>query len=516
MADRGGKKESTDGHGPLESAQSTLTDEEAPLDPPTVGPRAPPVEPPVEPPVPRGSSKGKLPQVGPRKEVTGQGPRLSKADVPREPSGQGPRLSKVEVPKEPSGKGPRLSKSDLPAVNQKSKSGLAQVKPRLSKQIPAVQDPGSEPATDSRPALNDDARGAKTDERPGLSDSTAQKTELRAPLSEAMAGPRAAESPTTLRPSLGQGDAPTGPNRPLHELGTTPGHRGPALDESTDKRAVPRAEEEIVESSTDRRPRPDAEALQDNPALSTLGYRSLRYKEKGPRLLDKQTTLILAAAVAGTFVLGAILWKVASPAPPPPDPSVLAPLPRSIADAAKPAPPPEKPQVADAPKKPEGIFLEEQVDAGNGYVKTVKIEAGTLLILSDPEVVISRNGQELGRTPLTITLPVGNIALQVANREQGLSRTMNLEVGPGQNPSKRWTFIRGRIEVRAPNGTTVTIDGRAVGRAPLSPVPLWPGLHTVEVAFPRGGTDKRRVDVDPGETHPVDFEAPVYDSKLAQ
>jgi hypothetical protein len=248
---------------------------------------------------------------------------------------------------------------------------------------------------------------------------------------------------------------------------------------------------------------------------SNITQRGLRYREKGPPLLDKQTRLYLAGAVTGTFLLGAILWKLASPSPPPADPSLLAPLPKAVAEAARPAPPPEKPQPAVA-TKPEGIFLEEEVDAGFGKVRTVKIEAGTIQILSEPDVVISRNGLELGRTPITITLPVGTVALQVANREQGLSRTMNLEVQPGVNTSTRWGFSRGRIEVRAPAGTQVTIDGRYQGKTPLPAVALWPGMHTVEVAFPKGGKDKRRVDIDANVTQATDFEAPVYDSKLAQ
>lgn len=495
-----GPGESTDRHSALpRTPGSTLTDEEPPpTDVPTMVPRNNPGKkgpngewPTVldEPPAVAQASKSKLPAVG-RKSTRGELPvvQVSKSGLPK-------------VADRPP------SKTNLPQVGERppSKTNLPQVKARLSKQIPAVQDPEVGKKTEMRPGLGDQTLEVKTDARPLLDDQTVR--------------PKLTESPTTLRPSLGQENAPTGPQKPIHELGTQPGLRaGGAVEVDTDRTRRPEGDtgpNPIGELTTDKKRALTAEPLRDDPAVSTMGYRSLRAQRKEP-LLDKQTRLYLAAAVAGTFVVGAILWKLAGPTPPPPDPSLPRTLPKALVDAARPAPPPDKP-VAPEVKKDDNIYLTEEVDAGFGKLKTVKIPAGTIQILSDPDVTITRkDGAELGRTPITITLPVGTNALVVTNKEQGLTRNMNLEVEPGVNSGVRWSFSRGRIEVRAPAGTRVTIDGRFVGKTPLSPTALWPGNHTVEVAFPKGGTDKRRIDVEAGVTQATDFEAPVYDSRLAE
>jgi eukaryotic-like serine/threonine-protein kinase len=142
----------------------------------------------------------------------------------------------------------------------------------------------------------------------------------------------------------------------------------------------------------------------------------------------------------------------------------------------------------------------------------VKVAAGTIQILSTPDVTITRNGVELGRTPITITLPVGRNELQVSNRAEGLARTMNLEILDDKNESVRWS----KVSVNAPQGTRVAVDGRTVGKTPLQEIPLWPGTHTLDITFPKGDKEQKKVQIEAGTTQAVYFEAPVHDVDVSQ
>jgi hypothetical protein len=488
----------------LKSAQSTLTDEsddagQLPPEPPTIGAR-PSTKRTVtaEPSVPKGQplKEKSLARGTPLKEPSvARGTPLKEPSVAKGTPLKEPSNPKAAPLKEPSvAKGTPLKEPSNPRGEPlppgSSKSKLAAVPPRASRpsnpavpktksvtRMPAVTPHTTAPSldeiemrTESRPALNESAE-ASTDARPALP-------------------PKATESPTTLRPSLGASDVPI----------TTPGPKG-----------------EIIEVSTDKGQRALAdEPLQGNPAVSTMGYRSLRYREEGEKLFDKQTRMIIGAAVVGTFLLGAVLWKLASPKPVQPkfDPSAPTQLPRSVAEKAKPAEPEKQPD-AVAEKNLDEVFLEEQVDAGPGKTRTVKVPAGTIQILSVPDVSISRNGQEIGHTPLTITLPIGKIELVATNREQGLTRTMYLDVA-AKNDGVRWVFVRGGVDVHAPAGTRIAVDGRVVGKAPMGSISLWPGTHTLDITFPKGDKESRKFTIEAGVNQPQYFEAPVHDVDVSQ
>jgi hypothetical protein len=511
-APEGGPVESTDRHARLPSAEQTMSDDDdvAQLDPPTIGPRHN-TKPPgtvLEKSVPKGAAlkEPSSPRAAPLREASAargaplKEPSVSKGTPLREPS------SPKGVPLEPG----QVSKSKLPAVGPRTASkqvpavSAPRTRTRSSTRVPVVSESPTDPP---RPALMDESEG-KTESRPALSEEL--KTDARPALPpepktderEALPPPavraepkpqKVAESPTTLRPSLIQAEDTDKKKRPP-DLVTTPGALGSAVELNTGK--LP--------------------SLRGDPGLSTMGYRSLQAL-KGERLLDRKTALILGGAVSGTFLLGAILWKLASPAPPQPrfDPSRPTALPRTAVKDAKPPPEPEKPPEPATAKK-SAVMLEETVDAGNGMTRTVKVPAGTIQILSTPDVTITRNGLELGKTPITITLPVGRNELQVANRAEGLARTMSLEILDDKNESVRWTFVRGRVAVNAPPGTKVSVDGRAVGKVPLQEIPLWPGTHTVDITFPKGDKEQRKVQIEAGTTQAVYFEAPVHDVDVSQ
>lgn len=448
-------------------AGSTLVDEEE-QDGPTKG---------FEPLPPKPAAPAPRPQEPRRPEKSaGKGSSLSKmqaaGSAPARPEGT-PAPARGPLSKEglPAVRGPR-SRDDMPAVKRTMSSDKLPV-PRLSRPgLPQVKGPPRTKSSTAQAAV----------------DPTRELT---------------AESPTQLRPALPADDQATSARPALHELGTQ------KVPPSERPKGLPPIEPPAPPNTLE-----PAEPLQDNPAASTMGYRSLQPRQKWP--FDRKTTVLLSGAVAGTLLLVGLLLGGRSSPPPPERPPPPIPLPRAVAEAARAAPPPERAEPTPAPQRPQAVFIEEQVDAGAGYVKTVKIEAGTIQIISELEVTLARNGVELGRTPINVTLPVGTNVLTVTNKALGLSTTRTVEVQPGQNPNRRLEFPRGRIEVRAPAGTRVAIDGRSVGKAPLAPVAVWPGGHLVEVVFPKGDKDSRRLTVEAGFNAAVEFEAPVHDSQLAQ
>jgi hypothetical protein len=67
----------------------------------------------------------------------------------------------------------------------------------------------------------------------------------------------------------------------------------------------------------------------------------------------------------------------------------------------------------------------------------------------------------------------------------------------------------GRIEIQAPSGTDVTVDGDHTGTAPISdPVYVDPGAHTVKLKGPDGTTDTESVSVLAGQKAVAKFSGP--------
>ena len=311
--------------------------------------------------------------------------------------------------------------------------------------------------TEARPplTLDDTERGVKTTMRAPLADDTerGQKTEMRPPLSEQAAKPK--------RPSVPSSRGVPGP---LED----PGPRGPGT------------------------------------FILPAGYMPPPPK---PKVIDKPTGMKLGILAGATLLIGGSLWFVLSPKPPPPVKMPKAS--KALDDAIKPAfVPKENVEVAPLPEKETRLMIEDKVDG-----RTVKVEGATLKIESVPEVTISRNGVELGKTPLLTTLPVGTVTLQVANKAEGLARTVTIEVDKKPDQYKKLEFYRGRIDVRAPAGTKIFLDGRQMSSGALS---AWPGSHTIDVTFPKGDKDSRKIDVIAGDTVSVEFEAPIHDSALSE
>ena len=130
------------------------------------------------------------------------------------------------------------------------------------------------------------------------------------------------------------------------------------------------------------------------------------------------------------------------------------------------------------------IFVDVEVDGG-----VEKREGGTLRINSTPQTEVVVNGRHLGTTPLYVSAPLGRVDVILESRDAGIYKPVSVMMYGGENPPQSWDLERGWLEVVAPRGSAVSVDGRAVGTAPIEQLSLFEGLHRLDVVRP----DKSRV-----------------------
>jgi PEGA domain len=116
-------------------------------------------------------------------------------------------------------------------------------------------------------------------------------------------------------------------------------------------------------------------------------------------------------------------------------------------------------------------------------------QSGTATINSRPEgLVVTIDDEVRGRTPIRVTLPLGNHTLQI--QKDGEERSIPLVVEAGTTVSQYIDFGTttaaaagtGRLEVTSDQrGSTVRIDGKVVGNTPLTLPNVTVGPHDVIV-----------------------------------
>jgi len=143
-----------------------------------------------------------------------------------------------------------------------------------------------------------------------------------------------------------------------------------------------------------------------------------------------------------------------------------------------------------------------------GLLRSTRVEPpGTVSITTNPVgVAVTIDSVRRGVTPLDIDLPPGTHLVAVAS-DRG-PRQMPVTIKSGSQTSLFLELTapapaaagNGELLVRTePPGASVTVDGRSVGRSPVSVADLTPGPHTVALAG-QSGSVTQRVLVEPGRT----------------
>ena len=128
-----------------------------------------------------------------------------------------------------------------------------------------------------------------------------------------------------------------------------------------------------------------------------------------------------------------------------------------------------------------GILMTAGVVAGAHYLLIGRRPARLAVESVPPGAAVSRDGQEIGRTPLEIELPRGGHYLHVQGRHS--SQTLSLVLRAGEHRRERVELPEAGapgtlVVLTEPPGVDVSIDGEARGDAPLT-VSVVPGRHVV-------------------------------------
>jgi hypothetical protein len=144
-----------------------------------------------------------------------------------------------------------------------------------------------------------------------------------------------------------------------------------------------------------------------------------------------------------------------------------------------------------------------------GLLRSTRVEApGTFSISTTPVgIPVMIDNVRRGVTPLTVDLSPGQHQVELLTLDRGRRQlpvtiksgsqtTVSLELAVAGTPPAG----NGELLVRTePPGASATVDGRSVGRSPVSVADLAPGPHTVVLTNPSGSVTER-VLIEPGRT----------------
>jgi len=198
---------------------------------------------------------------------------------------------------------------------------------------------------------------------------------------------------------------------------------------------------------------------------------------------------VIGGAVVVLAIVGALtLWRlpavmrrlassvnavVAPEAPPAALPSVPRPKVTPLSAAAVPPEPPPEP-----PPPPAPALLE---------------------LSSQPRLQVFVDGQAKGMTPLTVSVPEGEHKVRFRDRAQGIDVGRTVYAHEGEHVKEGVHVNPAAMELTAPPGSQVMLDGRRMGKAPVGTLHFFEGHHTIRVTMGHA-VFERQFDAQGGET----------------
>ena len=183
-----------------------------------------------------------------------------------------------------------------------------------------------------------------------------------------------------------------------------------------------------------------------------------------------------------------------TPAVPPvlpvPQPAPIAATPPGL--TAVPTPPPVEapaPAVAELPLAPLG--------------PPPPLQPATVDLASSPNMAVTVDGVAKGSTPETLTLSPGSHTIHFRDRAHGIDQERSVRLKSGGHASVSVAMGRAGMELTAPAGSQVYLDGKSVGVAPLATLQFYAGHHTIKVKMGKA-IFERPFDADDNETLTLD------------
>ncbi|HEX8703604.1 MAG TPA: serine/threonine-protein kinase, partial [Myxococcaceae bacterium] len=151
---------------------------------------------------------------------------------------------------------------------------------------------------------------------------------------------------------------------------------------------------------------------------------------------------------------------------------------------------------AVAAPEPEPVAVETKGKKGKKDGSTSDVQ-----ISSTPPADLFLGAKKLGRTPTTVKLPLGKVALTFVNRELDLRQTASVNVDTKGKQQASFAFGKGKIAADASPWADVYIGDKKLGTTPLAPREVYEGSYTLRLVNNELGAIKEvRVVVAAGKT----------------
>ena len=108
---------------------------------------------------------------------------------------------------------------------------------------------------------------------------------------------------------------------------------------------------------------------------------------------------------------------------------------------------------------------------------------GAARIASTPTVDVFRGSQRLGRTPVTVALPVGRHELRLTDADARINAYREVVVEEGELAQLEVELAQFELAVTGPRGAEVFLNAERVDRLPVRPLRLYEGEYLVEVRY---------------------------------
>ena len=150
----------------------------------------------------------------------------------------------------------------------------------------------------------------------------------------------------------------------------------------------------------------------------------------------------------------------------------------------------------------DGVIIRRDVTirAGERAVTSELMVSGWLTVFSRVPVEVHVGGRRVGRSgDPQITLAPGRHKVTFVNKQLNLRETRTIEVQAGAIASYTLSLTIGTLNVIAPAGAEVWVDGERIGDAPLRDAKVAIGTRDIVVKHPDVGEHRQTIDVRPGK-----------------
>jgi hypothetical protein len=151
-----------------------------------------------------------------------------------------------------------------------------------------------------------------------------------------------------------------------------------------------------------------------------------------------------------------------------------------------------------------------RVQSGKTADLMIPIYAGWLAVFAPVELQILEGGTVIGTTESgRFFVRPGNHTLELVSARLGFRTTRKIEVKPGEVAALNVELPPAPLEIVAPEGAEIWVDGRLIGTAPLEPQPVTIGTRDVVIRHRVLGEQRQTTTVTYGMPNRVVFVSPI-------